>query len=110
MSSIEFHHNSFRPNQPSRSDSGDNVAFRHTQEEPFVDADATAAFLSIKRAEVLKLTRQGKIRGYAYKGYVRHSYRFRLSEVGEDFAAFAYQPERTIAAAALVSRRRKSNG
>jgi hypothetical protein len=78
--------------------------------EQFVDAEAVAAFLSIKRAEVLKLTRQGKIRGYAYKGYVRHVYRFRLSEVSEDFATFAYQPKRTIAAAAPVSRRRNSNG
>jgi hypothetical protein len=105
------HDNSRRPNQPSRSDSGDNVAVRHTQpEERFVDAETVAAFLSIRRAEVLKLTRQGKIRGYAYKGYLRHVYRYRLSEVGEDFAAFAYQPKGTIAAAALVRQRRKSNG
>ena len=38
MSSSEFHHNSLRPNQPSRSDPGDNVAFGHTQPERFVDA------------------------------------------------------------------------
>ena len=80
------------------------------QQEPFVDAKAVAAFLSVSRADVLRLTREGKIRGYAYKGYLRHVYRYRLSEVGEDFAAFVYQPQRTIATAALVSRRRKSNG
>jgi hypothetical protein len=82
----------------------------HPQQEPFVDAKAVAVFLSVSRADVLRLTRQGKIRGYAYKGYVRHVYRFRLSEVSEDFAALAFQPKGTIAGAALVSRRRKSNG
>src|SRR5215472_7880316 len=61
--------------------------------ECFVDAAAVAAFLSISRAEVLRLTRQGKIRGYAYKGSVRHVYRYLLSEISEDFAKFAYQPK-----------------
>jgi hypothetical protein len=109
VSSSEFHH-PLHPNQPSRSDSGDNAPIYHTQEEPFVDPHAVAAFLSISKAEVLKLTRQGKIRGYAYKGDLRHIYRYRLSEVSKDFAAFAYEPKRTIAAAALVRPRRKSNG
>lgn len=81
-----------------------------SKHEPFVDAQTVAAFLSINRAEVLRLTREGKIRGYAYKGYLRHVYRYRLSEVSEDFAAFAYQPKGTIAGAALVRQRRKSNG
>lgn len=80
------------------------------QQEPFVDAKVVAAFLSISRADVLRLTRQGKLRGYAYKGYLRHVYRYRLSEVSADFAAFAYQPKRTIAGAALVRQRRKSDG
>jgi len=31
-------------------------------------AETVAAFLSIRQAEVLKLTRECKIRGYAYKG------------------------------------------
>jgi hypothetical protein len=110
VSSTEFHHNSFSQNQPSRPDSGDNAAFQHVQEEHFVDAETVAAFLSIRRTEVLNLTRQGKIRGYAYKGQLRHVYRYRLSEVSEDFSSFAYQPKGTIAAAAPVSRRRKSNG
>jgi len=56
------------------------------QPERFVDAKAVGAFLSISRADVLRLTRQSKIRGYAYKGYLRHVYRYRLSEVAEDFA------------------------
>jgi len=34
VSSTGFHHNSFPENQPSRSDSGDNAAFWHTQPEP----------------------------------------------------------------------------
>jgi hypothetical protein len=75
-----------------------------------VNAESVAAFLSISRDEVLRLTRQGKIRGYGYKGYLRHVYRYRLSEVSADFAAFAYKPKGTIAGAALVRRRRKSNG
>ena len=93
-----------------REDSLSQTTQSSGKHEPFVDANAVAAFLSISRAEVLRLTRQGKIRGYAYKGYLRHVYRYRLSEVGEDFAAFAYQPKGTIAGAALVRRRRTSNG
>lgn len=80
------------------------------QQEPFVDAKAVAAFLSINRADVLRLTRQAKIRGYAYKGQLRHVYRYRLSEVAEDFSTLVYQPKGTIAGAALVRQRRKSNG
>ena len=55
------------------------------------------------------MTREGKIRGYAYKGRLRHVYRYRLSEVSADFEAFASQPKRTMREAP-VSRRRKSNG
>jgi hypothetical protein len=103
-----FHHNPSA--QQSRLGSGDYAAFRDKQNEQFVDAETVAAFLSIRRAEVLKLTRERKIRGYAYKGRLRHVYRYRLSEVSEDFASFAYQPKGTIAAAAPVSQRRNSNG
>jgi hypothetical protein len=71
---------------------------------------AVAAFLSISRDGVLRLTREGKIRGYAYKGHLPHVYRYRLSEVSEDFAALAYQPKGAIPGAALVRQRRKSNG
>jgi len=75
--------------------------------EPFVDADTVADFLSIRRAEVLRLTREGAIRGYAYRGRQRHVYRYRLSEVSQDFEALGHA---TIAPAAPVSQRRKSNG
>ena len=36
--------------------------------EPFVDADSVSSFLYVPRSDVLRMTREGKIRGYAYKG------------------------------------------
>jgi hypothetical protein len=59
---------------------------------------------------MLRMTREGKIRGYAHKGRSRHVYRYRLSEVSEDFSALACTPKATISQAALASQRRKSNG
>ena len=44
--------------------------------ELFVDA-TVATFLAIRGAEVRKLSREGKIRGYAYRGRLRHVYRYR---------------------------------
>jgi hypothetical protein len=79
--------------------------------EPFVDAQVVSEFLAVTRADVLKLTREGKIRGYAYKGQQRHVYRYRLSEVSSDFVALLTPVRSTISAAAPVSQRRKlSNG
>jgi hypothetical protein len=79
-----------------------------SQPEPFVDAQVVSKFLSVRRTEVLKLTRDGKIRGYAYRGQQRHVYRYRLSEVSQDFEALG---RATIPTAAPVSRRRNiSNG
>ena len=76
--------------------------------ESFVDANVVAEFLALRRTEVLRLTREGKIRGYAYRGQERHVYRYRLSEVSQDFEALG---RATIPAAAPVSRRRNiSNG
>ena len=92
------------------SDKQEHNLIHHSQHEPFVDAETVARFLSLSRAEVLRLTRSGRIRGYAYKGYLRHVYRYRLSEVAEDFSTLVYQPKGTIAGAALVRQRRKSNG
>jgi len=77
--------------------------------EPFVQADTVAAFFSIPRSDVLRMTREGKIRGYPYKGRLRHVYRYRLSEVSADFEAVASKTKRTMPEAP-VSRRRKSNG
>jgi hypothetical protein len=78
--------------------------------EPYVDAQVVAEFLAVRRAEVLKLTREGKIRGYAYRGQQRHVYRYRLSEVSADFEALLTPARCTMPAAAPVSQRRKSNG
>jgi hypothetical protein len=78
--------------------------------EPFVDEDTAAAFASMRRAELLKQTRQGKIRGYPITGRVRHQYAYLLSEVAADIVARGKEASGTIAAAAPVSRRRKSNG
>lgn len=76
--------------------------------EPFVDANVVAEFLALRRTEVLKLTRERRIRGYAYRGQQRHVYRYRLSEVSQDFEALGRV---TIPTAAPVSQRRKhSNG
>ncbi len=78
--------------------------------EPYVDAQVVAEFLSVRRPDVLKLTREGKIRGYAYRGKQRHVYRYRLSEVNSDFAALLTPTRSKIPTAAPVSQRRKSNG
>jgi hypothetical protein len=92
------------------SDKEAHILNHGSHPERFVDAETVARFLSLSRSEVLRLTRSGRIRGYAYKGYLRHVYRYRLSEVAEDFSTLVYQPKGTIAAAALVRQRRKSDG
>jgi excisionase family DNA binding protein len=51
------------------------------QPEPFVDADAVAAFLSIKRRQVLELARSGGIPAHPLQGSRRRVWRFKLSEV-----------------------------
>jgi hypothetical protein len=61
--------------------------------EPFVDASTVSAFLSVPRPDVLRMTRERRIRGYPYKGRLRHVYRYRLSEVSEDFAALLHPAE-----------------
>ena len=78
--------------------------------EPFVSPETVSAFLSVARPDVLRLTREGKIRGYPYKGRLRHVYRYRLSEVSADFEALASKTKGTIPKSALASQRRKSNG
>ena len=81
MSSTGFNHNSFPKDQPSRSDSGDNGAFRHTQEEHFVDAGTAAEFLSISRKHVLRLSRLGKIPAHPISFGRRITWRYLLSEL-----------------------------
>jgi predicted DNA-binding transcriptional regulator AlpA len=79
--STEFRDNSLPKNQPSRSDSGDNAAFRNMQEEHFVDAAAAAAFLSLSRKHVLKLARLGLIPAYPISFGSRSVWRFRITEL-----------------------------
>lgn len=80
MSSTEFHHNSLRPNQPSRSDSGDDAAFR--QEEHFVDAAVASRFLHCSRKHLLKLSVLGKIPAHPLPGSgQRRTWRYLLSEL-----------------------------
>ena len=81
MSSTQFHHNSLRLNQPSRSDSGDNPAFHHTQPERFVDATVAAAFLSITRKYLLKLSRLGIVPAHPLGIGSRKQWRYRISEL-----------------------------
>ena len=54
--------------------------------EHFVDAEVVADFLSMPRREVLKLTREDKLTGYAISGSVRKTFKYRLSEVEKDLA------------------------
>jgi hypothetical protein len=53
--------------------------------EQYVDADAVAAFLCIKRRQVLEMARAGKIPAHPLLGSRRKMWRFKLSEV--DIAA-----------------------
>ena len=68
--------------------------------EPFVDAEAVAEFLSITRREVLKLTREGRITGYAISGQQRKTYKYRLSEVERDIKMMGSCPFDSSAKAA----------
>jgi hypothetical protein len=83
VSSIEFHHNSLRPNQPSRSDSCDNAAVRHTEPEHFVDATVASEFLSITRKYLLKLSRIGVVPAHPLGIGFRKQWRYRISELAE---------------------------
>jgi hypothetical protein len=62
-------------------------SWNSTDFEPFVDADAVAEFLSIDRREVLKLTRNGVITGYAISGKLRKTRKYRLSVIAEEMTA-----------------------
>jgi len=95
---------------PCRSSETGEAPASPFQLEPFVDPKTVSAFLAIPRADVLRMTREGKIRGYPYKGRMRHVYRYRLSEVSADFEALACQPKRTMPEAPVSRRRRSSNG
>lgn len=52
--------------------------------EPFVDADNIATFLGAERKVVMKMVREGRITAYPFSGRLRHTYKFRRSEVAAD--------------------------
>ena len=82
--------------------------------EPYVDADAVAAFLCVERRQVLAMARRGIIPAHPLLGQgkgTRNTWRFRLSEVAEAIAGVGMKPaQSTIVQAAPVNRRSKSNG
>jgi predicted DNA-binding transcriptional regulator AlpA len=94
------------------------------QPEPFVDAEAVAAFLCIKRRQVLELARAGKIPAHPLLGSRRSVWRFKLSEVDAAVASGTRKPFAPPESGALAeelptrrmpvgsprSQRRKSNG
>jgi hypothetical protein len=90
------------------------------QPEPFVDADAVAAFLHIKRRQVLELARGGKIPAHPLLGSRRKVWRFKLSEVdaavvsaanpNDDGALAEEFSQRKMHSGSPRSQRRKSNG
>jgi hypothetical protein len=55
-----------------------------TSIEPFVDADNIAAFLAADRKVVIRMAREGMITAYPFSGRLRHTYKFRRSEVAAD--------------------------
>ena len=97
------------------------------QPEPFVDADAVAAFLCLERRQVLEMARRGIISAHPLMGQgkgARNTWRLRLSEVAEAIAsgtrklpsshengvlAQRFTP-RTMPVGSPRSQRRKSNG
>lgn len=81
------------------------------QFEPFVDADAVAAFLCVERRQVLELARAGKIPSHPLLGSRRKVWRFKLSEVDAAISGLSGKPtQSTIGPAAPASQRSKSNG
>jgi hypothetical protein len=85
-----------------------------SQPEPFVAADTVAAFLCIKRRQVLEMARRGVIPCHPLKAQgmgTRTIWRFRLTEVADAIVCGRGKPKQsTIAAAAPKSRRTKSDG
>ena len=61
--------------------------------EPFVDANAVAEHLQIKRRQVLEMTRRSVIRGYPLgTGTSRRVWRYKLSEVDAAVASGSKRP------------------
>ena len=69
--------------QPFESEEPMNSFF-----EPFVDADAIAAFIGEPRKIVVRMAREGKLTSYPISGRKRHVYKFRRSEVVKDLEKY----------------------
>jgi hypothetical protein len=84
------------------------------QPEPFVDADAVAAFLCVKRRQALEMARRGVIPSHPLKAQgkgTRQTWRFRLTEVSDAIAGGSEKSAQSrIVSAASMSQRRNSNG
>jgi hypothetical protein len=66
-----------------------------THPEPFVDADAVAAFLRIERRQVLEMARKKIIPAHPLMGQgegTRNTWRFRLTEVADAIAGGVKEP------------------
>jgi hypothetical protein len=72
-----------RPNSQPDSPGLNNLAFQHVQEEHFVDAAVAAAFLSITRKYLLKLSRVGVIPAHPFGVGSRKQWRYLISELAE---------------------------
>lgn len=54
-----------------------------SENEPFVDAEIGAKFLSVSRRRLLELARSGQVPGHPIGRGMRKTWRFRLSELAE---------------------------
>lgn len=52
--------------------------------EPYVTADDVAAFIGESRRNVLRMAREGTLTCYLMSGSLRHTYKFKLTEVSRD--------------------------
>lgn len=68
------------PKKPTREDD--------SRSEPFVDAAAVSKHRAVTKRQVDKWRIDGIIRGHVAYGNVRHRYRYKISEVDADMAAY----------------------
>jgi hypothetical protein len=77
------------------------------QVEPFVDANAVAAHLTVTRRQILEMTRRGLIPGYPLGiGSKRRVWRYKLSEIDAVVTGEGWKksPERAFCQSAISSK------